>query len=330
MARKSGKKTSKAKRYPVQRFMYFDLPVKAVSSQHPEDTFYLDTAAALSAFNRRLYRQGKMYHVANVTFHDNQGDADIKISTLPDNWTTQAAHHAMFQAWKNQRARVLEGSTGPISGKWADFKVWMNNGMRTQTTGDLLVPITSDGQRILMTYGPNPNTLDPSLQEWNYSEVSFVDASGVDFDNKPLVMLGETANSTSVSLIDELRKSMAVVQDSSPDLQDIQDSVIFGMNPSILEEMATTLEEIKDDNDVPPYNAKFPIGAGNPTTNYDDPYPVRECGIVSTSSNTVTVGGFPLPLGLMQIEIKSSKDNTVGMCLELVPGRYKGVSAEDF
>ena len=121
MARRRGTK-GKAKRYPVQRFLYFDLAHTGSS----EDNHYIDLAACLSAINGRLYRQGRMYHVANATIHDTNGDAkQVKLSTIADTYTARTGWHMMFDAWKDQRARTLENSSGQITGKWADFKVLM-------------------------------------------------------------------------------------------------------------------------------------------------------------------------------------------------------------
>jgi len=121
MARKRGKKV-KAKKMkkiePVQRFLYYQFALDPASKK------YIDLAAGISAMNGRLMRQGRMYHVANVTMHNADGKIkSCKISTLPDTYTTRAAWHAMFDAWKDQRARVLENSITDISGKWSDFKV---------------------------------------------------------------------------------------------------------------------------------------------------------------------------------------------------------------
>ena len=114
MAKRRGSK-KKAKRLPVNRFLYFAFKVGDTKK-------YIDLAAAISAMNGRLYRQGRMYHVANVTMHNTNGKVQsCKLSTLPDTYTTQAAWHAMFDAWKDQRSRVLENSIGDITGKWSDF-----------------------------------------------------------------------------------------------------------------------------------------------------------------------------------------------------------------
>jgi len=326
MARTRGKKTSKAKRYPVHRYLYFDI----THSGTGEDFHYIDLAACMSAVNRRLYRQGRQYHVANATIHDSDGDADVKLSILPDTWALQAGWHMMFDAWKDQRSRVLENSVGDITGKWADFKVYMNKlhyDQRYQsagTPGDALIPVNVEGG-VANTY----TRLD---QEWQYSDVSYVDQDGTDFDNIPLVMLSNTTTSV-VGIMDELQKSMSMVQSNSPNLSNIGKSVIFGMNPSILDTNKDLLTDIAEDNDQPPYSAALPLGStGNPAN--AEPYApwcVREFAIATESARTATTGGFAAPLGLICVETDSATSgNKIGLLLELVPGSYKGVHAEAF
>ena len=126
MARTRGKvKTSrkKAKKLEMtQRFLYYDL-----NPGSSPDSVYLDLAAGLSALNRRLYRQGRNYHVANVSIIDSSGNLNsASFCTLPQTWTTHKGWNLMFDAWKDQRARTLENSPNYVTGRWSDFKVWMS------------------------------------------------------------------------------------------------------------------------------------------------------------------------------------------------------------
>jgi hypothetical protein len=324
MARKSG--TKKAKRLPVNRFLYFPLKVGGTKK-------YIDLAAAISAMNGRLYRQGRMYHVANVTMHNTDGKVkSCKLSTLPDTYTTQAAWHAMFDAWKDQRARVLENSIGDITGKWSDFKVVFNKDMKSNAW---ILPTDSDNAEIRGgTIAPSGS--DTSESEWQYSTVNYTDKDGTYQTGDLLGMLGETSISGEyISVINELFNARAAVMVEDPDVDPnvLKQSVIFNMNPANAElgQNSNLLQRIAEDNDIPPYNNQFPIGYNNPVSSIQG-FPVREMGITSTSVLTQTVGGFPVPLGLIEVEgiTSDGNENPIGLIIELVPGKYKGIASEAF
>jgi hypothetical protein len=324
MARKSGKK--KAKRLPVNRFLYFSFKIG-------DSKKYIDLAAAISAMNGRLYRQGRMYHVANVTMHNTDGKIkSCKLSTLPDTYTTQAAWHAMFDAWKDQRARVLENSIGDITGKWSDFKVVFNKDMKNNSW---MMPTDSDNASIRGgTIAPSGS--DTSESEWQYSTVNYTDKDGTYQTGDLMGMLGETSIAGEyISIINELFNARAAVMVEDPDVDPnvLKQSVIFNMNPANAElgQNSNLLQRIAEDNDIPPYNNQFPIGYNNPPSSIQG-FPVREMGITSTSVLTQTVGGFPVPLGLLEVEgiTTDGLGNPIGLIIELVPGRYKGIASEAF
>ncbi len=328
MARRRGSK-KKASRLPVQRFLYYQF------SLNPATKTYIDLAAGISAINARLYRQGRMYHVANVTMHNADGKVEsCKISTIPDTYAVKAAWHAMYDAWKDQRSRVLENSIGDITGKWSDFKVTFNKDMKVNAWE---LPTNSDNTAI--RGGTEAATAgDDSESEWAYSTVNYTDKDGTYQTGDKLGMLGNTDTSIEyISLMEELFNARAAVMVEDPDVDPnvLKKSVIFNMNPANAElgQNSDLLQRIAEDNDIPPYNNRYPVGHLNPDG--DDTgqgYPVREMGITSTSQLTQTVGGFPVPLGLLEIEGQTSdgNPNDIGLIFELVPGKYKGLHSEAF
>ena len=327
MARKSGKK--KASRYPVHRYLYYQF---ALSPGTPK---YIDLAAGISALNGRLYRQGRMYHVANVTMHNADGGVkSLQISTLPDTWNLKSAWHIMFDAWKDQRARVLENSATDIAGKWADFKVLMTPSHKSNAW-----ELPADSENHMIRGGTEaPSGTDTSESEWAYSTVNYIDKDGTSHEGDNLGVLGATSlGNEYVSLMEELFNARAstMVEDPDVDPNVIKESVIFGMNPANQEFGGNSdlLQRIAEDNDIPPYNSQFPIGFNNPDSEGEHPFTVREMGITSTSVLTQTVGGFQVPLGLVEISGELSGTaltNDIALIFELVPGRYKGIASEAF
>ena len=58
-------------------------------------TQFIDIARALSAVNRKFYRQGVYYYVNSVEVY-NADPGVIDLHTLPDNWVTKNAWNPWF------------------------------------------------------------------------------------------------------------------------------------------------------------------------------------------------------------------------------------------
>ena len=332
MARRRGGKV-KAKRMkksePVQRYLYYNLPVGNAGASG--NSFYLDLAAGVSALNRRLYRQGRTYHVANASVVDTSGKlTSARFCTLPDLWTTHKGWSLMFNAWKDQRARTLENSPSYVTGRWADFKVWMSEqhfqealAAETDKKGGIM-PVLSDMDAV-------------PTGEWLISDISTV-LNGAEYANRQLWMMGDHNISGSPTgqgfgVLHSLQEMLQQPPESPVLPADFKDSVIMGMNPSTGADLNDDiLENIADDNDQPPYDKTTVIGASHTATNSQS-VAVREVGWASGAKGIASLPtmGFPVPLGLLECRFTSDGDTTnVGLMLELVPGSYKGVHAEAF
>ena len=321
MARRSGSKSGKKGLELTQRYLYYNLTNTGTIDPpgRAEDSHYIDLAAGLSAVNRRLYRQGRQYHIANITVIDTSGESKVRFATLPQVWTTSKAHKLMFDAWKDQRSRALENAPSNVSGRWADFKVYMSQQHRKE---NLILPVNSDLTEIL-----------PG--EWEYSEISYMDAaSGNEFDNQPLWMMGDhvqagTGFSDGVGVCKSLQEMLAIPPES-PIVPDLSKSVIMSMNPATGDDNVEVLANIRDDNDLAPYDGTVVIGAESTATNTDS-FVTREVGWSAQGTASLPVMGFPVPLGLLEVRQSDVKeDNVIGVIVELVPGSYKGVHAEAF
>ena len=320
MAQRRGKKGGKKNLELTQRYLYYNLTNSDTdpTGGRYEDSHYIDLAAGLSAINRRLYRQGRQYHIANITVIDTSGGSKVRFATLPQVWTTSKAHSLMFDAWKDQRARALENAPSNVTGRWADFKVYMSQQHRKES---LILPVNSD------LYGIDPG-------EWEYSEISYMDQTGTELDNQPLWMMGThvptgTGVSDGVGVCKALEEMLSIPPES-PVLPDIAKSIIMSMNPATGDDNVEVLANIRDDNDLAPYNGTMVIGADSTPANTDS-FVTREVGWSSKGTASLPVMGFPVPLGLLEVrQDDDSIDNVIGVLIELVPGSYKGVHAEAF
>lgn len=301
----------------TQRFLYFDLDHTGTT----EDFHYIDLAACLSAINRRLYRQGRMYHVANVSVHDSAADLEIRFTTIPNNWTSARGWTMAYNAWRAQVADALENQpegSPDVEGKWADFKVYMNNDHKDDV--DKPKPVDCEGNALVMyAFGAD--------NEWFYTQVQ-TRVDGTAYTNLNFVMCGahNVANNGEIGVIKGLEDLWATQAYEPVDPAGFDESPILGMGLENKNE--EILDAIMDENDQPPYSYLDMVGT---TDNMPAPLTCRETSITTAENEMAMVGGFPVPLGLICVETKcGSSGNTVGICVELVPGKYQGVQSESY
>jgi len=310
----------------TQRFLHFNLTHTGASGGANEDNHYVDLAKLLSVANRRSYRQGMVYHIANIVFDDADGDADIDVCTAPQNWTTQRAWELGFKNWRMQQKAALLALGQSESGTWSDFKIYLNKDSVSDTDQAALIDV-------------NGNTF--SYGDWDHSVFEIPQDGSTDPTEAGIILMGRDYGShpdlNPVSLLAQLEYAMNIPQESPALDASAQYSIYAAMSKDapdseVLEEV---IKAIQDDNDLPPYDGTKIMGAedagsGRPSS----PWVARTCmikGGSDTSSPVAAVGGFAAPCGLLMIETKSNpgdgNTNSIGVTIELVPGEYKGVHA---
>ncbi len=301
----------------TNRFLHFNL----AHTGNGEDNHYVDLGKLLSQSNLRTYRQGLVYHVANIVFDDAGGDADIDVCTMPNTWYTQYAWKVGFQQWMFQQRAALEATSLDKFGPWHDYKIHLNADAISDADQAALIDV-------------NGNTFPTG--DWDYSQYVVPQSGSDDPHECPVTMMGETAGTfpaiTRISLLEEFFNVRNKVQED-PDMNDPDDSAwaLLSADASDPEVLPALMDDLEDDNDLPPYsNTEIPgrgsAGAGYPAS----PWVARTCMIKgggSTSSPVAAVGGFAAPCGLLMIETNAGADNSIGCTIELVPGEYKGVHA---
>lgn len=281
------------------------------------DYHWVDLARVMSQINRRLYRQGGTYHIANISILDTDGDVDIQFSGLPTTWPTQAAWKQAFELWKQQRASVQDVTN--ISSKWSDFKVFLNNASRSW---DVLNFTDSQGDAM-------------GTGDWNYSKM-FLDEDGDNTDDFELHMMGANNGSlpagtcVSAGLLANFEDVLQIPQ-SEPDVPANANLSLFtlmsraGADTELNKDLVDAMET---DNDQPPYSQTLVPGA---KTASGDPWVYREVSIKTSQAPSVMIPGFAVPLGLVALKTTSSTDdNVIDLIIELVPGKYKGIQFESW
>lgn len=309
---------------PTQRFLRFDLEhnnTSANSFGYYEDFHYIDISQALSAINSRLYRQGRMYSVANITVHDYDGDTYIKFCPLPNTWPVHNAWKVGFRQWLEMNAQLPAESLSAAAkaAKWADYRVYYNDDHVTDI--DKLVFTDVEGNNI-------------RASEHNYSKYTSLDGGSP--DEFTAHMMGEHSGSagsfTSVCLLEAYEEIL-----TQPTLTYEEADLATGVWTNLMEREGgfdDIADDLSDDYDNPPYDSQvFPGMIDGATNNAAAPWCARETHITTSASCISAVGGFEAPLGLIGIETatKTSHDNQnpniIGIQIELVPGSYKGVHA---
>lgn len=318
---------TKAKARPLQpaaRYLRYRLTNS--ESAGTETSHFIDLARDLSRVNRRLYRQGREYHVKRISvvstntiagigqhgatgFPQIQDAGFLSVSTVPHTWVAANAWKRGFQAYQTMNKDAMS-KTNDISGTWADFKVYLSNDMRT---GTILEPV--DNGNALYLPG-----------EWDYSSfVAPTAAAGVTDSYRAHIMGGHSGapgSYASIGLIQSYGDARATVGTFSPDVPAaVSDDPLVNLF-DYGDTQNQLLTDLTQYNDNPPYDHfEYP----GDDTNASKPIVV---GQVSIADGSATIGSFSAMCGLLELEAFSPVDGDVySVLVELAPGKYRGIKA---
>lgn len=306
-----------AKMTPAVRTLRYQ--VTNSSSAGTETSHYIDLAKDLSAVNRRLYRQGRDYHVKRITILSTNTIANgepavnagrFSVSTTPNTWVAREAWKRGFKTWNDSNKIATSQTAGNVAGTWSDFKVHLSADSRT---GTQLVPIDNGDNAVVGG-------------EWAYTQLVTPDGT-TGADGFFLTMLGNhvgaAGSRTSVGLIKSYGESRATVQNGSPNVPGDASA-----DPLVnVFDYGTTIDDVVErlefDNDFAPYDVdNYPGDDGN----MPKPLVAAQTAIALGSA---TISGFTAIAGLLEIEVKSPISSDVyDILVELAPGKYRGIMAE--
>lgn len=282
-------------------------------------TEYIDIAKALSAINRKFYRQGVYYYVNSIEIYNNETGV-VDLHTLPDTWITKNAWNRGFQLFQKMNSMVDTPITGVSRPKYHDFKVFMSE--RHADDGSSLAPALHD---------INQSSTNIATDEWVHSQ--FVSADDdqdgtANADEFTVHMIGphngSSDNWSSVGLIKSYAESRTTVPyaDLTQPNVEITDPLLNVFDMSSEEQMNDLVENLINDNDRPPYDVNFYIGESN--------YNMQHVSRVGTETGVGRVGraaGFCAPFGLICVD-PHGLSTSFRVVLNLAPGTYHGVYAE--
>ena len=200
----------KKSKTPAMRYLRYELTNSGTPGT--ETSHFIDLAKDLSAINRRLYRQGRDYHVKRIsivssntnTLAPGTNAGKISFSTAQNTWVTRNAWRRGFetkQAMDKMAMKTMGQSSKPT---FDDFKVYLSNDHRT---GTVLSPKDNGGN-------------DVQAGEWVYSV--FVSPDGTTSADEFTAYLhgdhtGSAGSRTAVGLVVSYANTRATVQNTSPD-----------------------------------------------------------------------------------------------------------------
>jgi len=262
-------------------------------------THYIDLNRDLSEFLRKLHRQ-KVVTTVYGGFMRNNASTSAKISVAPLTWQSKSAVNRAFGKWRKMVSETLKNHDGARSGKWNDFKIYLDNQMGTPTPAQ-------DAAGNVMSTG-----------EWDYSTMTqpqLIDPDGdggLEFDGNAdqweMMIIGPHAgaapNYTRVGVITSWTDSRPVATPSTgtPNYRDpttLADplSNLFNVEDDDSEKMTV----IESEGDFPPYNRLTPYGM---TAGALAPVSIADNG-ASPSITPVgnNIHGFQALCGLVQIVV---------------------------
>ena len=269
---------------------------------------YIDIAQSMSIVNRKLYRQQGLWHVHGAcTYADvNVPGAPsigvpytVAISGAPRTWVTRNALVKAFEKWKDQQKLAYDATSPSVKPKWQDFKVWLNDNHRLNGS---LIPTSGH-----MFGGDDPYTAG----EWVHSKIVWeeVGAGGTISKREPeLHIVGPNNGDTSAGLIVNYGDSRALVQSPDPVTPGaIADNLYSNSEDAIDDQVQNIMENIKVDNDEPPYDQVTYPGGSN---NGNEPLLYSFAANSNTGKRKLALNGFAAPNGLLEIQF--SKDSSGG------------------
>jgi len=312
-ARKSSKKL-----IPAQRMLRMNMTGGAAGVQ---TTKYIDLSRQLSKVNRRLYRQGRDYHVKKITVVASTADnpaggiagTSVSVSAAPNTWVTREAWKRGFRVWSEMQRHAMHASGNDLRSTWNDFKIYMNS--------DSVTPANQLNEIYDVT-GVNPY----DFGEWIISDFTTPDGT-TGADEFYATLMGDHSGAagarTSVSLIKSYGESRVTVNPDDPNVQpDVADDPlnnVFDYGTTVDEVLDNVLEE----NDNPPYSLER-----YPGDNANGPKPAV-MQMTNLSDGRAVLGGFNAICGLIAITTTSEQASLpLELLIELAPGKYRGVSAD--
>lgn len=310
-------KNKPAKKYKVGSRTQRNLRFVYTPTSSTDALNIIDIGQSLSAMNRRAYTQGAYYYVSKVTIH-NQGNAWVRLVTVPDTWVTKEAWRRANRIYHEQLTRTLHDADANLAvvGKYHDFRVGINS---NHDFANNLLPAN---------YLVAP-TNEFGSDEWSQSVVVSGDPASATThagDELTMHMIGASIAGSSIGLIRSYASSRPQPQASDPsvpsDLETDPLSMIFNDGDT----MDEVLDNIDTDYDGTPYE----LGIYPGEQSVADLVVQTQLATGDGAGTVATSGPLCVPFGLLGVVVDNDGGSVgaIEVNIELTPGPYHGVYAE--
>lgn len=305
----------------VQRFLKYD-----VASTNNQKTSYINLAKDLSAMNRQLFRQARMYHIKSITLVDDDEAKYIQIGSAPDTWAMRNSVKRAFARYNEMNAQVLDDQPS-IKARWSDFKPYLSIRHRAAEMG---------GSPIAQMETPQDmDNNDLKYGEWEFSMFESPDGTS-SVDGYRVGILGDHVGSPGsfeyVGLIKSYGDSRGTVNQTEPNVNVAAASDDPLVN---LLDAGTQFDEIAENiiqhGDQPPYSLGAAPGEDYVGSKNNLPQEVHfaEFNTSGTVDGLQRAYNLNVPLGVLRIDHSTEQGSTnFTIIIEMAEGKYKGIKSE--
>ncbi len=265
-----------------------------------DGTHYIDLFRDLSEYHRKLHRQKQIATVYGG-FIRNNASASAKFNVAPLTWQSKTAVNRTFKIWRKMISETLKRQDGLQTGKWNDFKVYLDN-----AHGTAGLP-ASDAAGNRMSNG-----------EWDYSTLTqpqLIDPDGdggleydANADQWEVHIVGPHAgaapNYTRVGMLQSWTDSRSPTDSTGTpvNVPNIADPLSNMFEVEDNDEEKVTI--IEGEGDLPPYSRLIPYGVGAAAL---APVSIADNGASATITPVGNqVHGFQALCGLVQVVVSGS------------------------
>lgn len=335
MAKRSFNKKARALAPAVMK-LHYAIPRAGGTSSN-----YISISNSVSRLNRRFYRQGLNWAVANMKVvllpkatpgpGVTSVGTEFYASTMPHTWSVANAWMKSFSLWKKQQDEAMANSdSSERIARYRDFKISIDS---YHVIGTELQPVSvGPGNapfpgHIGLQIGNSP--LLPS-EEWEASQIVLPNLVGPGVTSERTLHMVGPDRLNSLGMIKGYAESRDVPHTPDPVGPDISQSWMSEMF-NVGNDLTEITTNAQFNNDELPYDQTAYPGGGNNFINLETQGYVLNQSTVGV--NTYNTGPFTAPCGLIRIDINGiTTDETLGdytiITIDLVPGSHRGYLAE--
>ncbi len=341
MARNTRASHGKKKIEPAVQILLFG--TNAIPAGTAE-RFYIDLSQCASLMNRRFYRQGINWAVADIKIFSN-ATGTVFVNKLPTTWVMSNAWEKGFRAWQKMNNEAISESES-VKPKFLDFKIYANANHHNDGFGANLLPVSFDNAIDPVAYG----TVQAVPGEWTASKFVVPSGGTTGVESREITAVGGNYAGTSaatglscISLIEGYANSRGLPYPEDPNVpDDAADS--DGLTPeNWLQALFNEGTEQSDEviGDMITENNQAPYPFENDGVNTDTMYPggkdqlgglqIHDTALMTSTTigGETNLRGGMFPCGLIELLVTASNENTgLSIQVDLVPGNHRGYLCE--